>query len=53
MDLSPYKESFQQCNDERVAGIYNYFKGSLSFDLDDVKTRLMRMHNILKVAWYL
>ena len=39
--------------EKRIPGISNFFKAKLRHEPGDLKSRLKRMHRVLKKAWYL
>mmetsp|Transcript_2941 Transcript_2941/g.3481 ORF Transcript_2941/g.3481 Transcript_2941/m.3481 type:complete len:235 (+) Transcript_2941:255-959(+) len=54
VDMEPYSHSYLLKSDEaRPIGAFNYFKGNLKMDVNDVIPRLKRMHRVLKNIWYL
>ena len=53
MDIEPYKKICKLSHKTRTPGISNFFKSKLKLEQSDVKSRLKRMHRVLKKAWYL
>ena len=53
IDVKPYQRSYQGSEEERIVGVYNYFKGNMPLDITDVKNRLLRKHRILKTIWHM
>ena len=52
--MSGYAASTEQPKEQqRVPGVSNFFKAKLRLEPGDLKARLMRMHRVLKKAWYL
>lgn len=48
-----YSQSYRKRPTERPLGLFNFFKGVQPLPVTDVRTRLMRMHRILKTIWYI
>lgn len=53
VDVKPYQQSYQSSPEERIVGVFNFFKGNMSLPITDVKSRLMRKHKILKTIWHM